>query len=430
MEADPWILLGAVIFIIMPAAFLSLTESAILNSKKSVIEKHSNEKQKNTALKLLDRQEEATLLTEVLMMLLGIVAGLIAGLVGTPVLAEKMRFIPNAYLISLIINVGGTTLVLILLGAFLPKKIAETNPEKYLFRYQWILTVLLAISRPIIALLSSLSKNMLLILGINTDYEETVTEDEVKDLIEQGTEDGTIEKAEQDMVESIFHLGDQTAYSLMTPRTQMIWLDLEDSDKINFQKIMENPNFVFATGVGSLDEEAGFVYSNELLAALITHKNINLKDFIRKPMTIPRSMEALRIIEKLKDNEKHEALVIDEYGGVVGFITLNDILLKLVGEDKTSEEQQVFSISQRDENSWSVEGLCPIDEFKEYFDIEALPKEDRGHFQTMGGFVTALFGYIPKKGEKISWDKFNFEILAMDRARVKKILLYYTKLFD
>lgn len=421
MSANPGFFISAAIVITALAAFLSLLESAIINSKKSVIEKHTDKKSRNSALKLLDSQEEASLLTEILMMLLGVVAGLIAGLIGAPTLAEKLSFLPNPYIISLIFNICGTTFILILLGAFLPKKIAQMRPEKYLLRYQGVMNILLTISRPVLSLFFGLSKNILLFLGMNTDFEETVTEDEVKDLIEQGTEDGTIEKAEQDMVESIFSLGDQTAYSLMTPRTQMLWLDLEDSDKINFQKIEENPHFVFPTGRGSLDEEAGFIYAEELLSALLAKENVRLKDFVRKPMTIPRSMEALRIIEKFQSGDKNEALVIDEYGGVVGFIALNDILLKLIGEDKPSEEQKAFSISQRDENEWSLDGLCPIDEFKEYFEIETLPKEDSGHFQTMGGFVTALFGYIPKRGEKVPWGKFTFEVLAMDRARVKKI---------
>ncbi|MBO6305673.1 MAG: HlyC/CorC family transporter [Selenomonadaceae bacterium] len=421
MSANPSFFIMAAVVITALAAFLSLAESAIINAKKSVIEKHTDKKERNAALKLLDSQEDASLLTEILMMMLGIVAGLIAGLISAPYLSEKLSFLPNSYIISLVLNICGTTFVLILLGAFLPKKIAQMRPEKYLLRYQRVMSILLMISRPIINLFSGLSKNILLFFGFNADFEETVTEDEVKDLIEQGTEDGTIEKAEQDMVESIFSLGDQTAYSLMTPRTQMLWLDLEDSDKINFKKIEENPDFVFPAGFGSLDENAGFIYAKDLLSSLLAKETVHLKDFVRKPMTIPRSMEALRVIEKIQSGEKNEALVIDEYGGVVGFISLNDILLKLIGEDKPNEEQKAFSISKKDEKEWSLDGLCPIDEFKEYFEIETLPKEDRGHFQTMGGFVTALFGYIPKRGEKVQWEKFTFEVLAMDRARIKKI---------
>ncbi|MBR3624610.1 MAG: HlyC/CorC family transporter, partial [Selenomonadaceae bacterium] len=356
-------------------------------------------------------------------MLLGVVAGLIAASFGAPILAKSLNFLPHPYFISLIINIGGTTFILMLLGVFIPKKIADTNPEKYLIRYQNILRALLFVTSPIITLLSKLAKNILLLFGVNTDFEETVTEDEVKDLIEQGTEDGTIEKAEQDLVESIFYLGDQTAYTLMTPRLEMLWLDLDDSDKINLQKIEENPMAVFATGRGSLDEEPGFIYGRELLSAALKKKSIHLQDFIKKPMTIPRSMEALRIMEKFRDSGVHEALVIDEYGGVVGFITLEDILLKLIGEDSPHEEKKASPITKQGENSWSLEGLCPIDEFKEKFDLSALPKEDRGHFQTMGGFVTALFGYIPKRGEKVTWETFSFEVLSMDRARINKILV-------
>ncbi|MBO6178472.1 MAG: HlyC/CorC family transporter [Selenomonadaceae bacterium] len=422
-EQNTYLFVLAATAIIALAAFLSLAVTAVTKSRKSLIERCEDKRTKETALNILDSADEAVLLTEVIMMFLGIVAGLMAASFGAPILAKYLDFLPQSYFISLILNVAGTTFILMLFGVFIPKKMADTNPEKYLFRYQNILRALLFIASPIITLLSKLAKNTLLLFGVSTDFEETVTEDEVKDLIEQGTEDGTIEKAEQDLVESIFYLGDQTAYTLMTPRLEMLWLDLEDNDKINLQKIEENPLAVFATGRGSLDEEPGFIYSRELLSATLKKNPVRLRDFIKKPMTIPRSMEALRIMEKFRDSGVHEALVIDEYGGVVGFITLNDILLKLIGEDSPHEEKKAFPITKQGENSWSLEGLCPIDEFKEEFDLKTLPKEDRGHFQTMGGFVTALFGYIPKRGEKISWENFSFEVLSMDRARVKKILV-------
>ena len=201
-EQDSYAFIFAAFVIVSLAAFLSLSVTAITKSRKNVIEKFDNKKARETAVNLLDLSDEAVLLTEVLM-LLGVVAGLIAASFGAPILAKSLNFLPHPYFISLIINIGGTTFILMLLGVFIPKKIADTNPEKYLIRYQNILRALLFVTSPIITLLSKLAKNILLLFGVNTDFEETVTEDEVKDLIEQGTEDGTIEKAEQDLVESI-----------------------------------------------------------------------------------------------------------------------------------------------------------------------------------------------------------------------------------
>ena len=157
-----------------------------------------------------------------------------------------------------------------------------------------------------------------------------LTEDEVKDLIEQGTEDGTFEKSEQAMVDRIFHMSDQTAYSLMTPRTQMLWLDLTDSLRHNLRIIREHPQNVFPVGRENLDDFCGVLYAKDLLNASLERKSLDLAQYIRKPMFVPRSMETFRVLAKFRDTGIHEAMVLDEYGGVIGFITMNDILQEIM----------------------------------------------------------------------------------------------------
>ena len=139
-------------------------------------------------------------------------------------------------------------------------------------------------------------------------------------------------------------------------------------------------------------------------------------------MFIPRSMESFRVLEQFQETGIREAAVLDEYGGVIGFITLQDILLELIGDTNNINEPEPVQITARDDNSWNIEGLCSIDDFKEKFDIDELPDEDQDHYQTMGGFVTALFGYIPKKGEMVRWENFAFEIARLDRYRIDKII--------
>lgn len=238
--------------------------------------------------------------------------------------------------------------------------------------------------------------------------------EEVKELMEQGTEEGVFEESERQMVDKIFYLSDQTVYGLMTPRLQIKWLDMNDGLEQNLKVIRENSQNIFLAGRGSLDEIIGVIYVKDILNAVLD-KNIELEKLIKKPVYIPRTMEIFRVIEKFKNTNQTAAVVNDEYGGVTGFITIEDIskeILLLRGSEKF--------ISQNN-NSWVIEGLCSIEEFKRKFELESLLNEERDHFKTMGGFVTSLFGYIPKVGEKVDWNNFSFEVLKMDGARVEKL---------
>ena len=280
-----------------------------------------------------------------------------------------------------------------------------------------------SLSAPWLMLTEGLAKLLLLLSGLPTQAQESVTEDEVKDLIEQGTEEGTFEKTEQAMVDNIFHMSDQTIYALMTPRPQMLWLDLADPLKHNLRLIRETAQNVFPVGRDSLDDFCGVLYAKELLDASLSRKPLDLAQYIHKPIFVPRSMETFRVLEKMKDSEVHEAMVLDEYGGVVGFVTLTDILEEIIGDTIAAGEPDLPQITVRDDRSWQVDGLYSIDDFKERFDIEELPDEDHDHYQTMGGFLTSYFGYIPKVGEKKDWRSYTFEVLKMDRARIDKILI-------
>ena len=178
-------------------------------------------------------------------------------------------------------------------------------------KYHGIVARLTRLARPFIRFLSGSAGGVLLLLGINPHVEDTVTEDEVKDLIEQGTEDGTFEKSEQAMVDRIFHMSDQTAYSLMTPRTQMLWLDLTDSLRHNLRIIREHPQNVFPVGRENLDDFCGVLYAKDLLNASLERKSLDLAQYIRKPMFVPRSMETFRVLAKFRDTGIHEAMVLD-----------------------------------------------------------------------------------------------------------------------
>ncbi|MDD3114337.1 MAG: transporter associated domain-containing protein, partial [Anaerovibrio sp.] len=230
------------------------------------------------------------------------------------------------------------------------------------------------------------------------------------------------EKKEQNLVDRVFHMSDQTAYSLMTPRTQVMWIDLTDSLEQNMTLIRATSEAIIPVGRESLDDFCGVIYIKDVFNAALDNQPLDLTKFIRKPMVIPRSMESFRILEQFQETGIHEAAVLDEYGGVIGFITLQDILLELIGDTNNINEPELAQITSRDDNSWNIDGLCSIDDFKDKFDIDELPDEDQDHYQTMGGFVTALFGYIPKKDESVQWEQFIFRIEGLDKYRINKII--------
>ena len=259
--------------------------------------------------------------------------------------------------------------------------------------------------------------------GLERSSKDTVTEDDVKELIEQGTEDGTFAKSEQAMVDRIFHLSDQTVSALMTPRTQMLWLDLDDSLRQNLKLIRENKQDVFPVGKESLDDFCGVLHAQDLLDAALERQTLDLAQYVQKPLFVPRSMETFRVLAKFRDTGIHQAMVLDEYGGVIGYITLDDIVEEIIGEGLLPAADEPLQITPRDENSWYIDGLYSIDDFKERFGIETLPDEEHDQYHTVGGFLTSYFGYIPKTGERKAWGEFTFEVADMDRARIDKIIV-------
>ena len=419
------LLIGCVLL----SAFFTQIETALIESRKSRMEHFAEggDPHAQKLLRFLDEPETLIAASQVGIAFTSILLGAIAGVKIAPVLSRAFPALPHPELISLTASIVIFTYISLLFGEFLPKKISVQDPEVVLLRHAGALSAMEVIARPFVGFLSSSANAVMLLLGVNPHIDDAVTEDEVKDLIEQGTEDGIFEKTEQDMVDRIFHMSDQTAYSLMTPRLQMNWLDINDPTEYNLRQIKKSADTVFPIGDGNLDNFLGVIYAKDLLNAAIDKINIELSSFIKKPLFIPRAMETFRVLEKFRESSVHEAVVLDEYGGVIGFITLGDIAEEIIGDIERQDEPENPQITPRSENSWYIDGLCSVDDFKEKFDLDELPNEIKDHYQTMGGFLTSYFGYIPKVGEKCTWNDFTFEILRLDRARIAKLMVIQGK---
>lgn len=255
--------------------------------------------------------------------------------------------------------------------------------------------------------------------------QEKITEEEIKLILEEGTQAGVIKEVEHDMVESIFRLGNRRVSILMIPRMDIEWIDINISSDELRKKLDDSPHNRFPVCDKELDEVIGLVTSKAILNHLLSNGTLDLKQVIKPPLFVPENMRVVQLLEIFKKTPDHVALVTDEYGGIQGLITLHDVLESIVGDLPSSSILPETQIIQRKDGSWLVDGMLPIDELKEHFDIPMLPDEEKGTYRTLAGFCMRQIGSIPHVGNEFIWQKFHFKIVKMDGRRVEKVLIYY-----
>lgn len=256
-------------------------------------------------------------------------------------------------------------------------------------------------------------------------------------MLSQGAAMGAFEKEEPELVDNIFRLADLNAGDVMTPRTQLKWIDLETEEDDIRQVITNAQHYRLPVGRDSLDELVGIVQISDIFTRqLQTHGTIALKDLIQSctktPLMVPESVTLVKLLELFRSEGVHETIVLDEYGGFSGLVTLHDIMEEIVGWMPISEVQRKEEenrIIKRDDQSWFVDGLLNVEDFREYLSMtNELPGEDEDLYKTVGGFVTYMLGRIPKEGEKVSFDGYTFEVADMDNTRVDKLLVTHTSI--
>ena len=359
---------------------------------------------------------------------------IVAGAYGEQIIYERiyplLNFIPLYQLhVAHGISVVIITFLAIILGELVPKRLALNHPELIASIVALPIKALVKIAHPIVFILSICTDTVIRLLGIKPSTEPQITEEEIKVLIEQGTEEGTFEEVEQAMVERVFRLGDRPVSSFMTPRPEMIWLDLVDGITQNREKIIENGYSRYPVCQEGLDNVLGIIPVTNLLARSFSGEQMDLTVGLREPIFVPESTRGLKVLEIFKQTVNHVALVVDEYGVIQGLVTLNDILIEIVGDvpndDDEEEEPQAV---QRDDGSWLLDGMLTMDEFFELFDMEEeIESHSRDNYQTLGGLVMTHLGRIPVAADNFEWKDMRFEVMNMDGNRVDKILVKMLK---
>jgi putative hemolysin len=419
-----------ILLLIVLNGLFALSEIAVVSARKIRLEQLSaqGDQQARVALELANEPNQILSTVQIGITLIGIFAGAYGGANLAERLATLLQHVPflaaQSQAIALTLVVLSITYLSLVIGELVPKRLGLSSPEKIARLVAFPLRWLSIGVAPVVHLLSFSTDLVLRLLGAeNAATEPLVTEEEIKILIQQGTEAGMFEEAEQDMVEQVLRLSDRRVSTLMTTRPEIIWLDLEDSAEINRQKIITSNYTRFPVCQGGLDEVLGIVPVNNLLADCFANRPFDLTSSLRQPLFVPESTRGLKVLELFQQSGNHIALVVDEYGVIQGLVTITDILEAIIGDLPALDQPDAPQIMQREDGSWLVDGILLIEDFKEVFQIEELPGEKEGNYHTLGGFIITHLGKIPIATDNFEWEKLRFEVVDMDGNRVDKVLV-------
>jgi putative hemolysin len=417
------------LFIILNGVF-AMSEMALVASRKARLQQQADAGISNAqaALNLANNPADFLSMVQVGITLVGILTGAYGGATIAEELEISLGKIPalNQYseAISVVIVVVGITYFSLVIGELVPKRIALNNPERIAVSIAAPLRVQTPIVSPFVRILSFSTELMLRLLRIHPSSEPSVTEEEIKVLIAQGTQIGVFDETEQDMLEGVMWLGERSVGELMTPRSQVVWIAMNDTlDEIK-QKVINSEYSRLPLAETSLDDVIGIIHTKELLVKSLEEQLLDLAAIARGPLFVLEHLPAIKVLEIFKKRKAFLALVVNEYGGVEGIVTHNDILEDIVGYMPQLGLADQQEIVEREDGSFLVDGLCLLDKAKEFLEIdEEMPGEEFGYYHTIGGFVFSQLGKVPTTGEKFDWGGYTFEVVDMDARRVDKVLI-------
>lgn len=357
--------------------------------------------------------------------------GVLAGAFGGATIAENIdawlqnvpALAPYGEAIGLAIVVIVITYFSLIVGELVPKRLALNHPERIAAFVAGPMRMVAAVASPVVRLLEVSTNGVLWLLRTRPSQDPVITTEELKVLIDQGTESGVFEETEQEMLEGVLHLGERTAGMLMTPRTRMVSLDVDDPPAEILRKLASSHRSRFPVVQHDAENVLGIVRAKDLLVQVMAGERLDLRPLVQPPVFVPETMSAPQVLETFKQQGAHIAMVTDEYGSVQGLVTHNDILESIVGDLPSRGEGPPPGAVRRADGSWLVDGLLGIDDLRETVELPPLPDEEDGVYQTVGGFITHLFGSIPAAGQHVDWRDWRFEVMDMDGRRVDKVLV-------
>lgn len=413
-----------IIGLILLNGILSMSEIALVSARKARLEldaKRGN-KSAQTALKLAGEPDRFLSTIQIGITLIGILTGLYSGEAFAYNLAEVVRHVPvlepYALGVSKTIIVIIVTYLTLIMGELVPKRIGMGYAERVSMLVAKPMYFLSKLALPFVWLLSKSTSLVIKITGIKANEENKVTQEEIKAIVKEGFDGGEVQEVEQDIVERVFNLGDRNVGSIMTHRSDLVWLDVTDSIEKIREKVQENLFNIYPVASEKFDNIKGVVYLKDLFGR-IDEPDFSLEEVIRPAQYLPENQSVYNALEQFKEARVKYGIVTDEFGGIQGIVTLKDIMEGLIGQvPEVGEEAEIV---QRADGSWLVDGQYNFYDFLEYFDMEDLYAEH--DYNTLSGLILEILERVPKTGETLTWLTFEFEIVDMDGARIDKVLV-------
>lgn len=420
-----------ILFMIGINGIFAMSEISVVSAKKIRLQQAADagDAGARAALQLAESPNRFLSTVQVGITLIGILAGAFGGATLAEELAHSLEAVPAigqyAEAISVVAVVLLTTYLSLIFGELVPKRFGLANPERIAAIVARPMQWLSSAAKPVVSLLTFSSDLVLRLIGGKPSGEASISEEEITLLIEQGIDEGVFEQAEHEIVERVLRLDARRVSAIMTPRTEITCLNINEPAKTTREKIAASGYGNYPVNEGSIDHTLGIVAVKRLWALEAESGTLNLRGAMQPALFVPETTSVLTLLHRFKETRQHLAIAINEHGGVEGMVTLRDVLEAIVGDIPSLDDapDEPPSIIARDATSWLVDGRVLIDEFKRKFEIEELPHETLSDFQTVGGFVMSYLEHIPSTGERFEWGGLRYEVVDMDGHRVDKMLI-------
>ncbi len=418
-----------ILILIVANGVFAMSEIAVVSARKMRLQQRADDGDAgaSAALKLAQEPNRFLSAVQIGITLIGILTGAFGGATIAEKVAVPLATIPWMAPYSETVALVGVVLVItylsLVLGELVPKQMGLNAPERIASAIARPMTLLASATAPLVRLLTASTDFVVRLLRLRPSDEPAVTEEDVRGMLAQGAAAGVFEEAETDLVAGVFRLADLRAGAAITPRTAIEWLDVADTPDEVRRKVRQSTYAQFPVARGSLDDVIGVVHTRDLLARCLNDESLDPVAVLHPPLFLPETTPALQVLAAFKETGSTMCLVIDEYGGLHGLVTLTDLMESIVGDLGYPGAPAQLQAMRRPDGSWMVDGLITIAELREYLDLEELPGEDENVFQTLGGFVMHQLGHIPTVADAFEWGGWRFEVVDMDGQRVDKVLL-------
>ncbi len=431
--ADTMDSFGATLLILLALiacnGWLAMSEMAMVAARRARLRQRADRRQygARAALELSGAPGRFLATVQLGITLVGVLAGAIgeatiaraleSALAGVPSLAPYRRGI------SLAVVVLGITYVSLVFGELVPKRVGLARAEQVASLTAPLMRALSRLAAPVVRTLTASTDAVLALWRLRAPAESPVTEEDIRLLIAEGTHVGAVEPLERDLLERVFRLGDHRVTALMTPRTEVVCLDVDDPADTVRRTLTDSGHARFPLVQGSLDRVLGMVQAKDVLTQLLAEGTPHLRSVLQPALFVPEGMTGLALLQRFKDTRSPFAFVIDEFGGFEGVVTVNDVLEAIVGDVPLEDRELEPAIVERADGSWLVDGRLRLDELKQLLGLAQLPGEDRAEYETLGGLVMTVLGRIPRSGDAVGLPGFRLEVMDMDGRRVDKVLI-------